>query len=198
MLKGIDISHHNNLDRILSIIDKPDFCIIKATEGKTFTDSKFKHNIQICQERNIPIGFYHYARPERNLAVEEAKHFIDKVAPYLGECILALDWEDKALKCPVSWAKQFLDYVKVQTGVTPLIYCSASYTPRLKPILEGNYGLWVAHYTRMQKPVIGVYPFWAFWQYSTPQYNFTDGVCPCDFDYFNGNIKQLQAYMRRD
>ena len=80
----------------------------------------------------------------------------------------------------------------------PTIAASTGALSRLQPILAGNYGLWVAHYTRMQKPVIGVYPFWAFWQYSTPQYNFTDGVCPCDFDYFNGNIKPLQAYMRRD
>ena len=98
MLKGIDVSHHNNLDRILSIIDKPEFCIIKATEGKTYNDPKMKHNIEICEERDIPIGLYHYARPENNQPLFEAKHFLDRAAPYIGKAIFALVWEDKALK----------------------------------------------------------------------------------------------------
>ena len=196
MLKGIDISHHNNLDRILSIIDKPDFCIIKATEGKTYNDPKFKHNIQICEERDIPIGLYHFARPENNLAKDEAKHFLDRAAPYIGKSLLTLDWEEKALNYPVSWAKTWLDYVYSQTGVRPLIYCSAWYTTKLKPILEGNYGLWVAHYTSLSKPNIGVYPFWAFWQYATPTYNYTHQPCVCDYDYFNGDADLLKKYMK--
>lgn len=198
MLKGIDVSHHNNLDRILSMIDKPDFCIIKATEGKTYNDPKFKHNIQICQERDIPIGFYHYARPENNQALFEAKHFLERVAPYIGKAILALDWEDKALNYPVSWALTWLNYIYAQTGVKPLFYCSASYTKNLKTIYDNDYGLWVAHYTDLPKPTTGAYPFWAFWQYSTPEYNRTKPrvPCYCDYDYFNGSKSALEGYMK--
>lgn len=195
MLKGIDVSHHNNLDRILSIIDKPDFCIIKATEGKTYNDPKFKHNIQICEERNISLGFYHYARPERNQPIDEAKHFLDKVAPYIGKAIFALDWEEEALKYPVLWAKKWLDYIYAQTGVKPLIYCSAWYTNELASIRAADYGLWVAHYTNMPKPNTGVYPFWAFWQYASPEHNYTGKPCVCDYDYFNGSLIALNAYM---
>lgn len=198
MIKGIDVSHHNNLDRILSIIDKPEFCFIKATEGKTYNDPKFKHNIQICQERDIPIGFYHYARPENNPAIVEAKHFLDRIAPYIGNCLLALDWEENAVYQPVSWAEKWLDYIYAQTGVRPLMYCSSFYTPKLKTILNKNYGLWVAQYTSKPDPDIGVYPFWAFWQYATPQYNYTPHDCVCDYDYFNGTQKQLRAYMTRN
>lgn len=196
MLKGIDVSHHNNLDRILSIIDKPDFCIIKATEGRTYNDPKFNHNIQICQERDIPIGFYHYARPENNQAITEAKHFLSRVAPYIGNAIFALDWEDKALKYPISWALTWLNYIYAQTGVKPLFYCSASYTKNIKSLLDNDYGLWVAHYTNLKKPITGVYPFWAIWQYSTPEHNYTKGSCYCDYDYFNGSQAALRAYMR--
>lgn len=196
MLKGIDVSHHN-LDRILSIIDKPDFCIIKATEGKTYNDPKFKHNIQLCEERDIPLGFYHYARPENNIvAREECKHFLDRVAPYIGKAIFALDWEDKALKQPLNWAKDFLNYFYAQTGVRPLIYISAAYTQYLKPLADCNYGLWVAHYTRQKSPNIGAYPFWAFWQYASPEHNYTNEPCVCDYDYFNGSQAALKAYMK--
>ena len=195
MLKGIDVSHHNNLDRILSIIDKPDFCIIKTSEGKTFTDNKYKHNIQLCQKRDIPLGFYHYARPEYNLPADEAKNFLSKVAPYLGKSILALDWEGKALEYPIQWALDFLNYIYAQTGVRPLIYCQASATQYLKKIYEANYGLWVAHYTRLPAPKTGAYPFWAFWQYATPTHNYTGKECLCDYNYFNGSALALQAYM---
>lgn len=196
MLKGIDISHHNNLDRILSIIDKPDFCFIKATEGKTFNDPKFKHNIQICQEREIPIGFYHFARPENNPPLLECKHFIDRVAPYIGNALFALDWEEKALNYPVGWAKEFMNYFYCQTGVKPLIYCSAWYASKLSEILAEDYGLWVAHYTSLPRPGTGVYPTWAFWQYASPTHNYTGKSCVCDYDYFNGSESQLRAYMK--
>ena len=195
MLKGIDVSHHNNLDTILPRIEKPDFCIIKASEGKTYNDPKFKHNIQLCEERNIPIGFYHYARPENNPATLEAKHFLDRIAPYIGKAIFALDWEQTALNYPVDWALQFLDYIYLQTGVKPLIYCSAWYTSKLAKILEHDYGLWVAHYTNKNKPNTGVYPFWAFWQYASPEHNYTGHPCYCDYDYFNGSEAALRAYM---
>lgn len=196
MLKGIDISHHNNLDSLLSKIDKPDFCIIKATEGKTYNDPKFKHNIQICEERNIPIGFYHFARPENNSYLVEAKHFLDRIAPYIGKAIFALDWEEKALYYPSDWALHFLDYIYAQTGVKPLIYCSAWYTSKIADIAAADYGLWVAHYTNQKKPNTGVYPFWAFWQYASPEHNYTGKPCYCDYDYFNGSEAALHAYMR--
>lgn len=195
-LKGIDVSHHNNLDTILGKIT-PDFCIIKATEGRTFVDPKFAHNTDLCVERHIPIGFYHYARPENNMSQIEAKHFLSKVAPYLGNCILALDWEGTALKYPISWAKSFLDYIYTQTGIRPLIYIQASETAKLSTLYEANYGLWVAHYTRQSKPTTGAYPFYAFWQYATPTYNYTSDPCYCDYDYFNGSPSALRAYMAK-
>ena len=106
-----------------------------------------------------------------------------------------MDWEEKALNYPIIWAKGWLDYIYKQTGVKPLIYCSAWYTNKLAPIRDADYGLWVAHYTGMPKPNIGVYPFWAFWQYASPEHNSTGQPCVCDYDYFNGSEAALRAYM---
>ncbi len=197
MLKGIDVSHHNNLDKILSIIDKPDFCIIKATEGKTYEDPMLDKNIRTCLKKKITLGFYHYARPELNNPIDECKNFLDKTQFYAGNAIYALDWEDKALNYPIKWAREFLNYFYYSTGVKPLIYTSAWYTSKLKPLLDDNVGLWVAHYTSKDKPEIGVYPFWAFWQYASPDHNYTSKPCVCDYDYFNGNFTQLRKYMEK-
>lgn len=197
MLRGIDVSHHNNLNKILSIIDKPDFCIIKATEGKTYKDPMLGTNIRICLRKRIPMGFYHYARPELNTPVEECKNFLNSVQFYSGNALFALDWEGEALKYPISWVREFLSYFYYATGVKPLIYTSASYTKNLKPLLDDNVGLWVAHYTSKEKPDIGVYPFWAIWQYASPNHNYTGKRCVCDYDYFNGNLLQLRKYMEK-
>lgn len=198
MLKGIDVSHHNNLAKILSIIDKPDFCIIKATEGKTYVDPMFHTNIRTCLNRRIPIGFYHYARPEFNDPIEECNHFMDNVSPYVGNAVFALDWEGDALEYPITWARDFMRHFYYTTKVRPLIYCSAWYTQRkeFKKLFDENFGLWVAQYTSKPTPQTGVYPFWAFWQYASPNHNYTGKPCVCDYDYFNGNLSQLKAYMK--
>ena len=197
MLRGIDVSHHNNLNKILSIIDKPDFCIIKATEGKTYKDPMLEQNIKTCLKKRIELGFYHYARPENNTPIQECKNFLDSVQFYAGNAIFALDWEGEALNHPIKWAREFMQYFYYATGVRPLIYTSAAYTNRLKPLLDDNYGLWVAHYTKKPKPEIGPYPFWAFWQYASPDHNYTGKPCVCDYDYFNGDFSRLKAYMQK-
>ena len=58
----------------------------------------------------------------------------------------------------------------------------------MENIYNANYGLWVAHWNKIiKKPFTGVYPFHAIWQYTNK---------PIDLDYFNGNVKQWNAYCR--
>lgn len=199
MIFGIDISHWNNLIEL----SKPDFVIIKATEGVNFVDSKLTRNYKEALEADKIVGFYHYARPEKNSNPErEAQHFLDHVpAGAIGSCLLALDWEGNALKCNIAWARKWLDYVYKKTGVKPLFYCQASYTNKIKTILDGDYGLWVAQYKNStqglpygekpkkgEKPNTGVYKTFAIWQYSSKNIYNTDS------NVFNGNINQLKKY----
>lgn len=193
MLKGIDISHHNKYQifpkngKPQLVLSKHDFIIMKATEGKTYVDPCLDDYLQQLAPDQL-YGFYHFARPERNRAKDEAKHFCDTIGRYGESAILVLDWEAQAVSQPIEWALEWMQYVEKVYGKKPLIYCSSWYTKKLKPLLENNNGLWVAHYTNKKQPTVYTYPTFALWQYSSEPY---------DKDVFNGTRKQWLKYAER-
>ena len=143
-MNGIDISvYQKSLD--LSKI-ACDFVIVKATEGKTYTDPHFLHHIESARNLGKLLGFYHFARPENNTPHEEVLNFLNSVRGYIGEGIPFLDWESSG-KYDVAWAKAWLDEFYSITGVKPVIYMSESVTKtydwsRVAP----TYPLWIARY----------------------------------------------------
>ena len=143
-MNGIDISvYQKSLD--LSKI-ACDFVIVKATEGKTYTDPQFLHHVESARNLGKLLGFYHFARPENNTPHEEVMNFLACVTPYIGEGIFFLDWESPG-KNNVSWAKEWLDEVYSLTGVKPLIYMSESVTKTYDwSKVAPDYKLWVAKY----------------------------------------------------
>ena len=193
MLKGVDISHHNKYQifpkngKPQLVLSKQDFVIMKATEGKTYVDPCLDDYLQQLASDQL-YGFYHFARPERNRAKDEAKHFCDTIGSYGESAILVLDWEAQAVSQPIEWALEWMQYVEKVYGKKPLIYCSSWYTKKLKPLLENNNGLWVAHYTNKKQPTVYTYPTYAIWQYSSEPY---------DKDVFNGTRKQWLKYTER-
>lgn len=187
MLNGIDISHWNTPTRVN--YDDPDFVIIKATEGCTYSDPLQIVHAGNAVRREKAIGFYHYARPELNLRpVDEAENFLKHLNGFIGKSVLALDWEGKALAFDIGWAREWLDYVYQKTGTRPLFYCQHSYTDKIELIREGNYGLWMARYNKELNPKT-VKPKdggkWAMWQHTS---------VPLDRDIFNGSLKQFEKY----
>lgn len=189
MLKGYDISHWQNV-----IPDEDyDFLICKATEGKSYKDKSFKKHLENARKRGINLlGAYHFAKTN-NDPEDDARNFYNAIkdVPELRKSLLlALDLEgiDIKRKNAYEWARKWLDLVYAETGIRPLIYVSGSFTKYLKPILDGNYGLWVAHY-KVSVPRTGVYKTYALWQYTSQPY---------DKDYFNGSISQYLAYCKSD
>lgn len=198
MLQGIDISHWNR-DYLVRdsyrIFDNVDFVIFKATEGLTFKDRMLDNYISIYLSRHKSglMGFYHYARPEVNKdATKEAKHFLEVVRPYIGRAILALDVEGNALRYQdlKKWVVSWVKYIKDETGVTPLIYCSESACTRIASddLMKLSAGLWCARYNKNEprKSIIKPWKFFAIWQYTSH---------PLDGDVFNGNEDQFKKYM---
>ena len=142
-LNGIDISNWQagiNLSAVPT-----DFVIIKATEGTTYVSPEADTQYQGAKSAGRLLGVYHFATGAG--AVEEAKFFLSNVQGYLGEAILALDWEGAVVTQGVGYAKAFLDYVYQQTGIRPLIYMSKSVTSSYDwSTVSAKYGLWVAQY----------------------------------------------------
>ena len=202
-LSGIDISHHN-----WSAIQQNDrqergwlynkaadgFVIMKATEGVTYDDPRFNDYIRMIGESNImydfaSVGAYHYARPENNMPLPEAKHFVNVIKKYSGRMLLALDVEGRALEYPNidKWCFEWLEAVRDMTGVKPLVYCQRSALRLFDLVPSGDYGLWLASWQK-QRPknsLCSPWPFMAIWQ--------NNGI-GIDTDFFFGNKKQWNAY----
>lgn len=146
MLKGIDISHHQTEDRAIKEMENADFVIIKATEGKTYTDPLFSIHLQNAVSRCKLIGIYHYARPENNTYIEEVENFIKSFGGMMKKAIPILDWEGNAWTQPIDWCIQWLDYFYYKTGIKPMLYISASRFGTLPEYIKQNYPLWIASY----------------------------------------------------
>ena len=189
---GCDMSHWDS-GRYRNIIPDMDFVIIKATEGKTskdrYLDILYNFYTSVQDARGVApedrcFGFYHYAHPELNHPEEEAENFLRTIGHHAGKALLCLDWEGKAWKCSPRWARAWCDYVYRKTGVKPLLYTSSSFLGNLGCVAEGDYGLWVAKYSKT-KPKTAPWKFAAMWQYSSDPY---------DHDIFYGDSVTWHKY----
>lgn len=146
MLRGIDISRHNTLATITHYVraNKIDFIIEKATEGKTYKDPTFPHNIV----QGVKRCFYHYARPENNTPEEEVDNFISTIEMYMKEdSLFFLDWEGTSLKYDFNWAVKFKNLFESKTGRYLYFYGSLSTFGKYKDECDSKW--WIAHYSTL-------------------------------------------------
>ena len=198
MLQGIDISNwnysyikNNNID----IRHDYDFVIMKASEGISYKDPYLDTYYDMLHgsrdgrpDPDALYGFYHYARPENNLPVREAQHFLDLVGHHAGHAIYALDVEGNALGIDNldTWCAKWCSYILRDTGVLPMIYTSESQLYRFKKCAAIGCGLWVAKWSSGKKfPKVKPWPFFALWQYQ---------ASALDYDFFNGRREQFKKY----
>lgn len=208
MLYGIDVSHHNKLTT--NNCENTDFAIFKATEGRSWTDPKFREYTDMFMAyaghtHHPLIGCYHFARPQNgNTPQQEADHFLNVVESFVGKSILALDVEAGSERYP-DWCCEWLSYVYDQTKVRPMLYISQSHVKNFKNCLEINCGLWVAHYKdggnaypKVKPGSISPWPAFAIWQWSnTKYYSYLDyPQVPSGFDanVFNGTVEAWEKY----
>lgn len=143
MLNGIDISNWQP-DIDLSKLTA-DFVIMKATQGIDYVSPVCDIQYTGAKSANKLRGVYHYA--DGSGAINEAKYFLSNVKNYVGDAILALDWEGDVVSQGVSYAKIWLDYVYQQTNVRPVIYMSKSVTNAYDwSMVSSDYALWGAQY----------------------------------------------------
>lgn len=202
-MNGYDIS--DNQGNIDNSIVPGDFVFIKATEGVGYTDPDCDPNYQQSKNAGKKIGVYHFARPDGNDPISEANWFVSQVKGYIGEAILALDFETNPMT--VDWAHQWLNRVFELTGVKPLLYATLSTINSLdwSPVYNENYGLWVASWGQNQPqngynvptnlPDVNWNPNapYALWQY-TSKGRLDNWGSYLDLNVFYGDRNTWQAY----
>lgn len=198
VLKGIDISGWQKDFNLAAA--RPDFVIVKATEGLGFTDRCCDGFVQEAIRLDIPFGYYHFARS--NDAAKEATYFYDQTRGYVGKGIPILDFEvPNGNDWLETWCKTFCQL----SGVRPWVYMNSDYINNRgygTPWVKANCGLWLAGYPRAYtsypRPVCSYrHAGWtlAAWQFTS---SLAMGGMSVDGDFFYGDRKAWNAYAGTD
>jgi GH25 family lysozyme M1 (1,4-beta-N-acetylmuramidase) len=155
VIKGIDVSSHQPTISWRAVKRAGiDFAFVKATEGVGFVDSSFERHRSEARRAGVPVGAYHFARPDTNISAQdpiaEADHFLDVAAPGEGDLLPVLDFETPGLSSTQlgRWAKRFLRRVEQRLGEPPILY---TYTSFWRDRVGDSraftrYPLWLANY----------------------------------------------------
>lgn len=169
---GVDISWYQgdvNMDKLKA--QGISFIYIKATEGASHTDHRFKENWLKASQSNLTRGAYHFFSFESS-GKEQANHFIEVVGDLHGDLIPVVDveyYENMKLEPPakedlIEELHACLETLEAYYHVKPMIYCSHSvYKDYLAGEVAG-YPLWVRS-IYLPAGVQG-WEDWTMWQYS--------------------------------
>jgi GH25 family lysozyme M1 (1,4-beta-N-acetylmuramidase) len=197
---GNDISRWQGDVNFDTFKNNSQFVIIKSSEGNGFTDPKFTRNQAESRRVGLPLGYYHFARPDLGNTPEvEADYFLKIIgSPVEGE-VYVLDYEPASNPGDVvAWCKAFLDRVLEKTGTKPLIYLNQSQVKSFnwQPVIDAGFGLWIAAYTfdpNKNDVEIGKWPFAAIQQWTNKQS--VPGISGnVDGNVFFGTIETFKKY----
>ena len=128
LIFGVDLSHHNKVN-IADLPDSIEFVYAKASEGKNFTDKRYKTYKQQCREQNKLFGAYHFWSLKSS-GQEQFEHF-KKVAGKDLDLIpvLDLEWADEEYNPFVQnkEVKVFIKLCEEYYGVKPIIYSPSKF-----------------------------------------------------------------------
>lgn len=173
-VRGVDVSHYQgDIDWEKMSDENIDFAYIKATEGSSHVDEKFRMNWKNIEQTNLYYGAYHFFSFD-SAGETQAQNYISTVGSLDGKLIPVVDVEyygDKESR------KKELDREAITRELDVLLRALEE-EYRIKPILyttysayhdfiEGSfdeYGLWIrnVYYT----PDLGMKGRWLYWQYT--------------------------------
>lgn len=145
-MKGVDVNNGRGvIDWRRVRAAGYEFAWIKATEGRTWDDSRFTFNMRAAKAAGLRVGAYHFARPDNNTAQAEVEHFARVYRPQPGELLPVLDFEVEPASA--TWALDFLRRLEAAIGARPVLYTYAAFLTQMGSFEAlGRYPLWYAHY----------------------------------------------------
>lgn len=167
---GIDVSHHQgniNWKQVGGNVQKPDFVYVKATEGASYVDPKFRKNVTGARNNGFLVGAYHYFRMTSS-AHDQFRNFKGQIDKNLLDLIPMVDVEtdDKKPRAQVQDSlKVLLDLLEKEYGRKPMIYgTQRSYNSYCAPEFN-DYPLYIGKYSEAKPVIIGSGNY-TIWQYS--------------------------------
>jgi GH25 family lysozyme M1 (1,4-beta-N-acetylmuramidase) len=161
VLHGIDVSSYQSSFST----DGLDFVFVKATEGRSYINSRQSAQAKQARDAGCVVGFYHFLWPG-NIKVQAA-YFVEKCASHV-EDLLAVDWEWTGEHTAASTAEKD-DFIKEVKRLRPqhrvLLYCNRDFWLNHDTTSYAGDGLWIADHTTAGKPRIQAK--WTVHQYSS-------------------------------
>ena len=171
-LDGVDTSHFQDgrLDVRRAQAAGVRFWYCKATEGSTLVDQTYRERVRQARKAGMPVGAYHFARPDADDATREARFFLEHADLRAGDMLPMLDLESLEGRSAAEvsrWTGVWVATVTAELARKGLVGRPIIYTPF---DLDDGFGclLWVARYSddfrapRIPKPWVRA----AIWQHS--------------------------------
>ncbi len=191
---GIDVSsHQGEIDFEQVKTSGHGFVFVKATQGITFTDPKYKDNYSMAQEAGLIVGAYHFYMTDDD-PTDQANNFFQAAKLQSGDLPPVVDIEDLAKKSRPDLKddlQTFLNEVEKKFGAKPIIYSGEHFSAEY---LAGfsSYPFWLAEYGPKHPQLPDDWSEWTFWQWS--QSGKVDGIqVDVDMNRFNGSLEELKA-----
>jgi len=175
-LHGVDTSHYQDgrIDLKAARAAGLQWWYVKATEGTTFVDPLYAKRVRQARRAGLPVGAYHFARPDRGDADDEAKFFLATADIREGDMLPMLDLESSEGLNPselTAWTGVWVRHVTRHLAKLGLAGRPIIYTPFN---LEKGFGCycWVARYNNAPCQPVVPRPWKraAIWQHSNGKY----------------------------
>ncbi|MGW0131398.1 glycoside hydrolase family 25 protein [Streptomyces sp. NPDC003299] len=163
MIKGYDVSGYQDAN---FPTDGISFAFVKATEGRSWVNSKQKDQAAHARAAGLVVGFYHFLIPGH--IKEQAAHFVEDSAN-IDYDLLAVDWEMRRNGTAATCAEKdaFIAEVQRLCGSTHKIglYCNRDFWRHRDTTNNAGDFLWIAQYgVPAGKP--NIESNWLFHQYA--------------------------------
>lgn len=167
-IHGIDLSHYQGTVFWETVGQtKMAYVYLKASEGASNIDSKYKQNIDLAHQYGLKVGSYHFYRPKISQEVQLA-NFMAQCRPGDQDLIPMIDVETKS-GLPTQEFRdslgKFLVLVEKAYKQKPLVYTGTNfYNAYLQGLLD-DYKLMIAQYSS-REPVLTDGKEYIMWQYT--------------------------------
>ncbi|WP_394992198.1 glycoside hydrolase family 25 protein [Emticicia sp.] len=197
-ITGIDVSEHTGKIDFLKISNQQiDFVYIKATEGVNFVDPKFGENYFNANLTNIPIGFYHFFRFNKD-GKSQADNFLKNIKGKKADLPLVIDVEEwgnlseEITENVINEIREFITSVEKKSKKKMMIYSNES---SYKKYIMGNFDdndIWICSFSKSPN----IKQKWTFWQHSHKG-KLNNSNSWFDINTFNGTKGEWKRYLKK-